>query len=464
MSAIVNKKVYANEKNAQIARTRQETRKRRSQQTCRVYELKVDMDKLNLKQKEALNKVFLEAKWIYNAALNTDKPTSYIPGKTVPVMNREGKMEDRNICYLGSQLKQSIVSSISRNLYSLKALKEKGHKVGSLRFARKVQSIDLKQYKTTYKINFLEKKASIQKIPGSFKVYGLHQIPQDAELANAKLIKKASGFFIKITAYTSQVDVDDFIPNTAVGIDMGVTTHITLSTGEKISTTIEVPQRVKRLQRKLDRQYRQAKKRKNQEGLSYIPLSHNYFITKKKLNKKYNKLNNKKDNLAKQIVSLLMKNEYVFFQDESLNAWKMRFGRKLHHSVLGRVKSLLKAHPRAFMVDKWSSTTQWCSLCGENTKHSLKEREYVCKYCGATEDRDIHAAKNMIDFGLSEHNIPMEHRELTPVLIGQNSYLDQLDYVFYKHSERVVDLQKPVAMQGTVSSMKQETNSSLVSW
>lgn len=92
MSSIVNNKVYANEKNAQIARTRQETRKRRSQQTCKVYELKVDMDKLNLQQKEALDKVFLEAKWIYNAALNTDKPTSYIPGKTVPVMNREGKM------------------------------------------------------------------------------------------------------------------------------------------------------------------------------------------------------------------------------------------------------------------------------------------------------------------------------------------------------------------------------------
>ena len=464
MSTQVKEKVYANEKNAQIAKTRKETRKRRSQQVCKVYEVKVDMSKLNSKQQEALNQVFLEAKWVYNAALNTNKPTSYIPGKTVPVMNREGEFEERELNYLGSQLKQSVVSTISSNLSSLKDRKEKGYKVGKLKFVRKIQSIDLKQHGTTYKVNFLEKKIRVQKIPGSFKVYGLEQLPDNAELANAKLIKKASGYFLKITTYTDKMEITGFTPGTAVGIDMGVATHITLSSGEKISTIITEPQRLKRLQRKLDRQYEQAKKQQSILGLSYVPFSQNYYNTLKELQKEHEKLNNKKDNLAKQIVALLLKNEYVFFQDENLTAWKIRSGRRLHHSVLGRVKALLKQHPRAFMVDKFTPTTQYCEHCDKKTKHSLKDRVYTCQYCEYSEDRDAHAADNMVFFGLLEHDIPMERRELTPMLIGQDTILNQLECVHYEYTERIQDLHEPVVTQGIVSSQKQETNLSSASW
>ena len=152
------------------------------------------------------------------------------------------------------------------------------------------------------------------------------------------------------------------------------------------------------MQRKLDRQYKQAKKQQSILGLSYVPFSHNYYNTLKELQKEHEKLDNKKDNLAKQIVALLLKNEYVFFQDENLAAWKIRSGRRLHHSVLGRVKALLKQHSRAFMVDKFTPTTQYCEHCDKKTKHSLKERVYTCQYCEYSEDRDAHAADNMVFF------------------------------------------------------------------
>ena len=94
----------------------------------------------------------------------------------------------------------------------------------------------------------------------------------------------------------------------------------------------------------------------------------------------------------------------------------------------------------------------------------IRDSVYTCQYCEYSEDRDIHAADNMVFFGLLEYDIPMERRELTPVLIGQDTILNQLECVHYEYTERILDLHEPVVTQGIVSSKKQETNSSSVSW
>ena len=469
MSVIVNGKEYASEKNAQIALTRNNTRKRRETQVCKVYNLKIDMSKLTQKQEEALKGTFLEAKWIYNAALNTEKPTSYLPGKTVEVKNRDGDFETRDLQYIGSQVKQSVISGIGSSLSSLKAKKKKGYKVGKLKFTRRVKSVDLKQHGTTYRLFPENDKVRVQGVPGKMKVYGIHQISEHAELANAKLIQKSSGYYLKITTYLPKDDdvlVDDYVPGTVEGIDMGVATHITFSNGVKISTTVVEPPRLKRLQRKLDRQYKRAEKLQKSQGLNYLPFSQNYYDTLEELRKEYEKLDNKKDNLAKQIVSVIMKNEIVFFQDEMITSWKKWFGRELHHSVLGRVKALLKAHPRAVMIPQSEPTTQWCRHCEQKTKHDLNDRVYTCQYCEYSEDRDVHAADNMIWFGQSvlENNVPMERRELTPVLVDQYLKLFPLGCTI-KYTERVIDLSELESRTpGTSPSLKQETNSSSVSW
>lgn len=465
MSIIVNGREYASEKNAQIALTRNNTRKRRETQVCKVYDLKIDISELTTSQEKALKGTFLEAKWIYNAALNTDKPTKYVPGKTVEVKNRDGKFETRNLEYIGSQVKQSVISNIGSSISSLKAKKEKGYKIGKLKFARRVKSVDLKQYGATYRLFPENDKVHVQGVPGKMKVYGLHQIPGNAELANAKLIQKSSGYYLKVTAYLPKDDeslVDDYIPGTVEGIDMGVATHITLSNGVKISTTVVEPPLLKRLQRKLDGQYKHAEKLQKDQRLNYLPFSQNYYDTLEKLRKEYEKLNNKKDDLAKQIVSVIMKNETVFFQDEMITSWKKWFGRQLHHSVLGRVKDLLKAHPRAVMIPRSTPTTQWCRDCEQNTKHELKERIYKCQYCDYSEDRDIHSADNMIYFGLSEDSVPMERRELTPVPMDQYLKLIPLGCIV-KYTERVLDLgELESSTPGIPPSVKQETHPTLV--
>ena len=51
------------------------------------------------------------------------------------------------------------------------------------------------------------------------------------------------------------------------------------------------------------------------------------------------------------------------------------------------------------VLDQWFPTSKQCS-CGAKVDLKLSDRTFKCPVCGAIEDRDIHAAKNMIDFYL----------------------------------------------------------------
>ena len=48
-------------------------------------------------------------------------------------------------------------------------------------------------------------------------------------------------------------------------------------------------------------------------------------------------------------------------------------------------------------------TTQKCSRCGEYVQKSLSVRTHICPSCGLVEDRDVNAAKNILqaDYGVA---------------------------------------------------------------
>jgi len=52
----------------------------------------------------------------------------------------------------------------------------------------------------TYNLDFAGNRVRIQKL-GKFRVLGLHQIPADAEIANAVLLRKPSGYYLHVTCY-----------------------------------------------------------------------------------------------------------------------------------------------------------------------------------------------------------------------------------------------------------------------
>ena len=82
------------EKNAKIKATLLATKKRRETQKCFVFSTKIDYRKLNKLQKEQLQMLFVEAKWVYNDIINhleSDKLSSWDDKKkSVMVKQKDG--------------------------------------------------------------------------------------------------------------------------------------------------------------------------------------------------------------------------------------------------------------------------------------------------------------------------------------------------------------------------------------
>lgn len=151
-------------KNEKIAASFKATKERRKRQTPRVVDLKIVTNKLSTTQREALERLFVEAKWVYNDAIGSDNIFEYqVPKKTVDVHTPDG-VEQHEFKVLGAQMKQSIVAGARSSIRTLASLKKKGKKVGKLKFKSRYTSVDLKQAGTTYKIR--GSKARVQNIPG----------------------------------------------------------------------------------------------------------------------------------------------------------------------------------------------------------------------------------------------------------------------------------------------------------
>lgn len=404
------------EKNARIRESISATRSKRKTQQALVRRVKIIKSKLKPTQKEALHRDFLEAKWLQNtclawmnAAPEGEKryPDEY--KRTQDLTYAQVKMpdktfEDRELRTLGSQMKQGILNRMSENIKSLAAAKKKGRKVGALKFTSSVTSIPLMQANITYKIKSAHK-IKIQGIPGDLYVRGMEQIPEGADIASATLLQEGGDYYIAITFYVDKSGYahkqSQYEKESPIGIDMGISCAITTSDGEKIDSFVEETPRLKKLQRKLSRQ---------EKG------SHNYYKTQTLINKEYAKLNSRKDDAAHKAVYELLKHERVYMQDELLTGWKTKFGKKIQHSILGRVKADLIQHPRATVLKNSVATTQTCPYCFHKTKHDLSQRTFTCEVCGYTKDRDVHAANNMILLAQASQNIKIGQglSEFTP--------------------------------------------------
>ena len=417
-----------NSKKSKIKKTFLQTKERRALMTCKVIECKVDFSTINQKTQKQIQKLFLEAKWLYNSILSTDNIDSYdTKTKIVPVKVKD-KFEDRGLEVISSQMKQGMKTRVYNSLSTLKALKEKGHKVGKLKFKSEINSIPLKQHNNTFVVLKNQKRIKIQGIKKPLKVNGLSQLPRNCEIANANLIKCGKDYYVKITTYTDKEKIN--VPNQSIGIDFGCETQLTLSNGEKIKYQVKPSTRLKKLDKDLKRK---------------VKGSNNYWKCKEKRQKEYKNLTDKRKDIKNKIVHKLVTNySTICFQDESIESWKSNgHGKKIQFSAIGGIISALRCKTvTPVVVSKWYPSTQICSSCGHEQKMDERKRTYLCPSCSAKMDRDVNAAINIKLEGLNL--IPMGHREFKPV-------------------EMRTTVQDLLANSGQVQSEKQETQTSLVS-
>ena len=414
----------SNEKRLNIIKSLQETKEKRRTQRCFVLELKIDYSKLNKKQKEILKMFFVEAKWLYNYYLSQEdifKQSDKI--KKVIVKDKDMNDIEREIKYLPSKVKQSLLQQLKQNIVNLSKSKKKGNTIGKLKFKKEINSLDFNQYENTHKI-IDKNKIKLAGIKKYIQVNGLNQVHKDYEIANAKLVKKPSGYYIKLSCFKNLVMKNlNHIENKKgdLGIDFGIKDNIVTSNGEFFNVKVQESESLKSLQRKLARQNKGSK---------------NFYKTVIKIRKAYEKLSNIKLDKANKIVNYICKNHnQVFIQDENIKGWqKGLFGKQMQHSALGTIKSKLISQKNVIVLDRFEPTTKLCHHCGSLNKDiKLSDRIFKCK-CGYKEHRDIKSAKTILYLGLIKTNyIPTEHRE-SKLVEKQSSELIELDSINLSHT------------------------------
>ena len=378
------------ERNKLIAENSRHTREKRKTQICKTFRFKIDWNRLNKQQKECLKMMFVEAKWIYNYIISQEDIKS-IDYKTLSTITRKDK--DKNdistqIKYLGSSVKQELIAQVLNQIKGLSVLKKKGHKVGKLKYKSEINSIKLKQYKVTHYLKG-NNKIKVQGIHDPLPLLGMNQLckyKDNIDYTTVNLVYDGINYYVCLTCFIYKDDITYKRKNSIIGIDLGIKDTVTCSDGTKFNISIGESEKLKKLQMKLDGQ---------------IKGSNNRYKTIKKIRKEYIHITNKKNDIANKLVhDLLSIADIIVMQDEQIESWRQTTNSadKIQHSILGRIKARLSYSNRVVILDKYFPTTKYCFNCGNMLSLELNDRIYECPVCKRKEDRDIHAANNMIYF------------------------------------------------------------------
>jgi putative transposase len=185
------------------------------------------------------------------------------------------------------------------------------------------------------------------------------------------------------------------IKGSPIGIDLGLTSFISTSEGEKIASPKPLKKSLKKLRRLSKQHSRKEFGSKNRKKSSF------------KLARQHRKIGNQRIDFAHKLSTKLAKTKPTIviedldvkemLQEKKLSrqiadvSWS-RFTRMLDYKTKWYGSQVVKA-PR------YLATSKICSFCQHKAETMpLHIREWKCICCGIEHDRDINAAKNLINY------------------------------------------------------------------
>jgi putative transposase len=270
--------------------------------------------------------------------------------------------------------------------------------------------------------NFKSKKNPIQSfpIPQSYYVDFENDIIKLPKLGNVKAVlhrrfegnlKTATVSRTSTGKYYISILVDDekpipekqeFIAETTIGVDVGITDFANLSNGEKI----ENPKYLKASLKKLKALQRQVSRK--------VKGSNNRRKAIYKLAKLHEKITNQRNDFQNKLsFKLICENQAIALETLNVNgmiknhhlaqsisdaSWSS-FVAKLQYKAEWSGKTILR-------IGRFQPSSKVCNNCGYyNRDLTLKVREWFCPECNTFHDRDVNAAINIKKFALIDQNL-----------------------------------------------------------
>ena len=241
---------------------------------------------------------------------------------------------------------------------------------------------------------------------GWLKYVKSREIPDGFIVKQARIIRKASGYFVQL-ALECNVSVPDVMPHGhPVGIDLGLDKFVATSEG----LVIDRPRFLSSLHRKLKLLQRRLKRKKKDSN------------NRHKLNRKIARLHQRisdtrKDWHFKLAHKLCDDAGMIFVEDIDFRVWaKGVFGKHTLDAGCGQFINILqwvcwKRGVYFAKVDK-DYTSQVCPQCDAHTgKKELSVRIHSCPECGYTVHRDVAAAQIVRNRGISGVGRILDNKE-----------------------------------------------------
>jgi len=222
------------------------------------------------------------------------------------------------------------------------------------------------------------------------------EIPDDAEIKQARIVKRASGWYIMLPLQWDVIVPQPIPHGEPVGVDVGLLSFIATSTGVMLPR----PKFFVDLQRQL----RLLQQRVSRKKLG----SNNWRKAQQKVASLHEHISNTRKNFHWEVAHTLCDQAGMVFV-EDLNCKALAAGMLALHcldAAWGQFFNILKqcCFKRGvfFMEVDSRKTSQICPSCGTETgKKDLSERVHQCHSCGYRADRDIAAAQVVLNRGLA---------------------------------------------------------------
>lgn len=249
-------------------------------------------------------------------------------------------------------------------------------------------------------------KAGMVNLPkiGWVKLHLSRQIPSDATVKQARIVKRSSGWYVMLTLQWD-ISVPSIMPHgEGIGIDVGILSFVAICDGRLIPNP--------RPFKKLERQLKLLQKRVSRK----VKGSNSRKKAQSKVSQLHERIANTRKNYHWLVAHELCDQAGMIFV-EYLNLKGLARGILGKHCLdagWGQFFQILEqcCHKRGvfFLKVDCKKTSQICPNClTETGKKELSERVHSCHHCGYTTDRDVAAAQVVLIRGLAAvgHTVKM---------------------------------------------------------